>query len=275
MEDGWGSLIVTEEISNFIPNDDEESTIVSHKFSLIEYYSALYAAQKVEFNSKDVKRFQELVKKLERLRHPHIIQFVGVLIESKKAIPSWFIFERLELTLHDLLLSETKLEIVQVLDICKQICLGLIFLHSQNISHGRLICSNILIGRGFVIKLSDVMQHQIHQLSIGQSDDVRPITEDIFDLGLLIVQLCNHFPAVDEVPIDLLDKLLQQHPCFTYLLTHCLAADPSKRLTAIECKTVIEQLITFYSSPQSLSTTAKRRRRSTVDEPASKRVVAT
>ena len=105
---------------------------------------------------------------MSTLRHPNIVQFLGVTFFSGSRLPA-LIMERLLTSLHDLLAPDMPLpqHTVQPLDffsmglkcsVLQDVARGLVYLHGQSppIIHRDLSARNILLNSGMVAKIADL-----------------------------------------------------------------------------------------------------------------------
>ena len=94
---------------------------------------------------------------MSTLRHPHIVQFMGLCYLSGSKLPS-LIMERMETSLHDLLESGTKLPLSLKRALLLDVAKGLYYLHSRSppIIHRDLTATNILLNSSLVAKIGDL-----------------------------------------------------------------------------------------------------------------------
>ena len=157
---------------------------------------------------------------MSTLRHPHIVQFLGVCFLPGSRMPA-LVMEKLATSLHDILDPDpeppTKLFIPVSLkrSVLHDVARGLSFLHSHSppIIHRDLSARNVLLNEGMVAKLADLgMARIVPRLRVstmtkapGASIYMPPealedksrydVTIDIFSLGVVtIFTLCQMFP---------------------------------------------------------------------------------
>ena len=106
-------------------------------------------------DSKVVERFAKYCAVLSELRHPHVIQFMGIYQDSEK---TFIISECLPATLDTVLERYGCLPEELSHSILQDVALGLTYLHGLNppVNHGELVASNVLLSWDMSAKLSDV-----------------------------------------------------------------------------------------------------------------------
>ena len=109
-----------------------------------------------------VQQFVEECKLLNKLQHPHIVQFLGICFLSGASLPA-LVMERLMTSLHDLLESN-KASIKPFFalglkcSILRNVASGLAYLHRQSppIIHRDLSAKNVLLNSDMVAKVADL-----------------------------------------------------------------------------------------------------------------------
>ena len=167
---------------------------------------------------------------MSTLRHPHIVQFMGVcFLPSSPRMPA-LVMEKLATSLHDVLDPEPPLPTEPFVpvslkrSILHDVARGLNFLHGQfpPIIHRDLSAKNVLLTEGMVAKIADLgmarivprLRASIMTKAPGASIYMPPealedeskydITIDIFSLGVLaIFTLSQKFP--EPLPATYLD----------------------------------------------------------------------
>ena len=104
-----------------------------------------------------VRRFQEECAILSRLRHPNIVQFLGIYYQPGSMLPS-LVMECLPLTLAQCLDQYGVLPNEISYSILKDVALALSYLHQHNppIIHRDLSANNVLLTPGMTAKISDL-----------------------------------------------------------------------------------------------------------------------
>ena len=94
-----------------------------------------------------IRRFISECHLMSRLRHPHIVQFMGLCMFNESAHPV-LVMEKLDVNLENVLDTHNNLPLPLIIRIFKDIIKGLIYLHRQKpvpIIHRDLTARNILI----------------------------------------------------------------------------------------------------------------------------------
>ena len=121
------------------------------------------AVKKMEFTEIPIKDRERIKKKFmiecERssaLRHPNIVQFLGVHI-TEDAFPS-LVMERLHSNLTDLLTANPKIPLEMKFSFLHDVAKGLNYLHTYTpaIIHRDLSTNNVLVSAGMVAKIGDL-----------------------------------------------------------------------------------------------------------------------
>ena len=157
---------------------------------------------------------------MSTLRHPHIVQFLGVCFLTGSPMPA-LVMEKLATSLHDILDPEPAPATKPFIPVCLKrsilhdVARGLSFLHSHSppIIHRDLSARNVLLNEGMVAKIADLgMARIVPSLRVstmtkapGASIYMPPealedesrydVTIDIFSIGVLaIFTLSQMFP---------------------------------------------------------------------------------
>lgn len=106
---------------------------------------------------KVVKRFRDECVLLSKLRHPNIVQFLGVQVGTE-ASDVTLVLEYLHTNLDDCLRSHAGITLPTRLAILRDVSQGLLYLHSRAppIVHGDLHTRNVLLTRDMVAKIVDL-----------------------------------------------------------------------------------------------------------------------
>ena len=105
-----------------------------------------------------VKRFISECKLISQVRHPNIVQFMGLCLFHDSIHPS-LVTEKLDLNLENLLGTYADLPLLLTVRILKDIAKGLIYLHGKTppIIHCDLTARNILVNKASMIaKIADL-----------------------------------------------------------------------------------------------------------------------
>ena len=119
-------------------------------------------------NERNVDRFAEECRILSELRHPNIVQFLGVCSRGKQHLPI-LVMEFLPINLTECIAQYGVLQKEISNSILYDVSLGLHYLHSQvpPIIHRDLTSNNVLLSSNMTAKISDlsmvkILQH-VHQ----------------------------------------------------------------------------------------------------------------
>eukprot|EP00924_Labyrinthula_sp_SR-Ha-C_P002833 augustus_masked-scaffold_13-processed-gene-8.16-mRNA-1 protein AED:0.87 eAED:0.87 QI:0/-1/0/1/-1/1/1/0/768 len=186
-----------------------------------------------QFNQDTVKEFLTELRMLSRLRHPNVVQLMGVVVERKNSLLG-FLMELMEKgSLRNVLSAESKTANGSIqtatfnwLDPkCKfalDICRGMTFLHENNIIHRDLKTENILVSATLTCKISDFATskkleegEQYCRTVIGtpfwRAPEMlrkEPYTEkiDVFSFATMLLEIhIEQDPFHDMTPIDQLE----------------------------------------------------------------------
>jgi serine/threonine protein kinase len=104
-----------------------------------------------------ISKFASECRLMSTLRHPHIVQFLGVCYLPGARLPS-LVMERLDTNLHDLLETTPNLPLAVKNSILLDTARGLLYLHSQSppINHRDLTARNVLLNSAMVAKIADL-----------------------------------------------------------------------------------------------------------------------
>ena len=106
---------------------------------------------------------------MAEVRHPHVVQFLGLCYLEGSALPV-LVMERLDRSLDNLLETSPGLPFALKLSIMTDVAQGLLYLHTRNppIVHRDLSARNILLTSSLVAKISDLGNARIVNLQPGQ-----------------------------------------------------------------------------------------------------------
>ena len=167
------------------------------------------------------RRFQEECILLSTLRHPNIVQFIGVYCDKAAANELTLVMERLYTDLEKCLRDHRNIPLPLQLSILLDVAYALLYLHSRTpaVVHRDVKASNILLTNDMRAKLADLGVSKIldaHPLS-GGIHTICPGTQvvmppealvenpsyttklDVFSFGTLVLHVVNHeFPRPYE-----------------------------------------------------------------------------
>ena len=103
------------------------------------------------------------------LRHPHIVQFLGLCFLEGSALPV-LVMEKLDSSLDDLLEGAPGLPLSLKRTLLADVARGLLYLHTRNphVVHRDLSARNVLLTSSLVAKISDLGNARIVNLQPGQ-----------------------------------------------------------------------------------------------------------
>lgn len=101
-------------------------------------------------------KFVNECRLLKDLRHPHIVQFLGICFLPSSVMPV-LVMEFLPYNLHDMLVEHSIIHMSIKLSILRDVTRGLLYLHSQTppIVHRDLSARNVLLNSALVAKIAD------------------------------------------------------------------------------------------------------------------------
>ena len=226
-----------------------------------------------------MKHFEAECSLLSQLRHPHIVQFLGIYFERGSNTPV-LVMEYLPTTLASCLDRYGVLPEEISYSVLRDVALGLVYLHgySPPIIHRDLSANNVLLTEGMTAKISDLGVAKMLNLTPAQITHMTqaPGTQaymppealvatprystkmDIFSYGVLIVHmLCGRWPlptkeAVDCITLrgiseserreDYLQGIGRDHP-FNETIQQCLNNNPDLRPRAQEVLKRVKETI--------------------------------
>ena len=116
-------------------------------------------------------KFVKECKLMSTLRHPHIVQFLGICyLPDAAGIPA-LVMEKLDCDLHKLLETVTDIPLTIKKSILTDIANGLVYLHGQApaaIIHRDLTARNVLLNSALTAKIGDLGVARIVNLTPGQ-----------------------------------------------------------------------------------------------------------
>jgi serine/threonine protein kinase len=114
-------------------------------------------------------RFVEECKLMSELRHPNVVQFLGLCISPSSPLPI-LVMEHLYCSLDDLLESTPAIPLYMKRSILRDVALGLAHLHGRNpaIIHRDLTARNVLLNNNMQAKLADFGVARILNLPVGK-----------------------------------------------------------------------------------------------------------
>ena len=106
---------------------------------------------------------------MAELRHPHIVQFLGLCFLQGSALPV-LVMERLDSSLDELLEGVPSLPLALKRSVLADVARGLLYLHTRNppVVHRDLSARNVLLTSSLVAKISDLGNARIVNMRPGQ-----------------------------------------------------------------------------------------------------------
>ena len=106
---------------------------------------------------------------LSELRHPHIVQFLGICFFPDSRLPV-IVMERLQTSLDDFLEQCPEIPLPVKLSILHDVAKGLVFLHTRSpvVVHRDLTARNVLLDEAVTAKIADMGNSRITGLRPGQ-----------------------------------------------------------------------------------------------------------
>ena len=114
-------------------------------------------------------KYVEECQLMSDLRHPHLVQFLGVCFLPNSTLPV-LVMERLLTSLDDLLEHNPDIPLSLKRSILADVARGLIYLHSRSppVIHRDLSANNVLLNSAMVAKISDLGNARIVNFQPGQ-----------------------------------------------------------------------------------------------------------
>ena len=114
-------------------------------------------------------KYVEECQLMSDLRHPHLVQFLGVCFLPDSTLPV-LVMERLLISLHDLLEHNPDIPLSLKRSILADVARGLVYLHSHSppVIHRDLSARNVLLNSAMVAKIADLGNARIIKFQPGQ-----------------------------------------------------------------------------------------------------------
>lgn len=178
-------------------------------------------------------KFVHECRLLKDLRHPHIVQFLGICFLPGSDLPV-LVMEFLPYNLHDMLLEHHRIHMSVKLSILRDVSRGLCYLHSQTppIVHRDLSARNVLLNSALTAKIADFGVARIidpHHLSRtltsipgagvymppeaqSQDDLMYSSKLDVFSFGVLVLFVVTQVFPKDPLPATYTDQSDELRP---------------------------------------------------------------
>jgi serine/threonine protein kinase len=231
-----------------------------------------------------VRRFEEECSLLSEIRHPNIVQFLGVCFQSESTVPT-LVMEYLPTNLTSCIDKYGILPQEISYSILHDVALGLCYLHSEipPIVHRDLSSNNVLLASNMTAKISDLGVAKIFNLTplqvsrmtqtpgtpaymppeVMTADPIYNESVDEFSFGVMMVHiLSGNWPEPQCGPIrtesgklipvsevERREKFLQaigeDHPLFN-LITKCLNNDSQRRAHVSEIVDILSEMVRMF-----------------------------
>ena len=115
------------------------------------------------------RKYVEECELLSEMRHPHIVQFIGLCFLNGFSMPV-LLMEKLVMNLDDLLENTPDIPLALKRSILSDICKGLVYLHNHSppVIHRDLSAKNVLLNSAMTAKISDLGNSRIAHIQPGQ-----------------------------------------------------------------------------------------------------------
>ena len=237
-------------------------------------------------NEEEYKRLQKMFIhecfQCSNLRHPNLVQFLGIYYPNDSAAFPWLIMEKLHGSLTSLLkkYSREDFSFARKISVLQDVSMGIQYLHSKNIVHRDISSNNILVTKDLVAKLSDFgvakmidpEQAKSHTQAPGtlifmppESTSVSPRYHkpvDIFSLGCVTIHTMTHqWPVPDDQVTPDMKVLSEIERRVKYLhivkiimplkmlIASCLENVPEQRPTIDKVVQKLQSIVTEESLP--------------------------
>ena len=221
---------------------------------------------------------------LSRMRHPNIVQFMGVHYGPQRDYGRelTLVMERLYMNLEDCLELYQNLEMWLKISILLDVSQGLLHLHSQGIVHRDLTAPNVILTTSFHAKIADLGVSKIIQvrgtkqtMAPGNPDYMPPeaLTEDpiygyaldIFSFGVIMLfVMTQEYPKPYEVRITVAGVQQQEvqiqkqmkwigklspEDSMRQLICQCLQDEPLRRRTTSDLNSTLIHFAGQFPKP--------------------------
>lgn len=219
----------------------------------------LYMAPTANNLSATIERFEQECKLLSRVRHPNIVQFLGLVLNGEAAAPPALVLEHCPHSLSELVDAHRAIPIYLQVSVVRDVSQALAYLHCAlhpPVVHGSITAANVLVSQALQAKLSDLgvarivamdgsktltseayLPPEVHSSKPRYSPAV-----DVFSLGNLMLHIatrCWPVPresarGVKTAVVELerrrkyLDAMKEDH-LLNKLVQECLHGDPDHR----------------------------------------------
>ena len=165
-----------------------------------------------------------------KLRHPNLVQFLGIYYPNESASFPWLIMEKLHTSLSSLLNKYTTKQISSAtkMSIMQDITLGIQYLHSLEIIHRDLSSNNVILTKHLTAKLADfgvakmidpqkaTTHTQVPGTMIFMPPEALSVNPrygkpvDVFSFGCVMIHMISHqWPIPDDQVTETLRALTE------------------------------------------------------------------
>ncbi|KAF5840389.1 kinase-like domain-containing protein [Dunaliella salina] len=207
-----------------------------------------------------MQEFREEVMTLQSLRHPNVLQFLGVCMKPPNLC---MVTEHMPFNLHSVLYtSKTQLDKPKIIEMAKDIARALSYLHSRKpaVVHRDIKPANFLVDRAFKVKLCDMGLASNSKSQVGAGTpqymapellENKPYNEkvDIYAFGVVLNELVSRmqpwgFMTPAEIKSNVLAGGRPELPLscprnIQEVITKCWHQDPAQRPS---CDTLLDML---------------------------------
>ena len=131
-----------------------------------------------------------------KLRHPNVVQFLGIYYKPGTPIPI-LVMEKMDESLRSYLEHHLKIPMTVKLQILLDVSLGLRYLHSQKIVHRDLSSNNILLTTLLRAKISD-----LGVAKVVRSDSKKSLTKIPGTADFMPPEAQLNTPGIYDTPLD-------------------------------------------------------------------------
>ena len=152
------------------------------------------------FTRRSIRRFEEECRLLSQVRHPNIVQFLGVYFQQGEQAPI-LVMELLPTSLRSCIKQHGILPREITYPILHDVALGLHYLHSQTppILHRSLSTNNVLLTSNITAKISDLGTARFLE---HREDDERDIRNPPGTDAFMPPEVMKHPPSMYDTFID-------------------------------------------------------------------------
>ena len=225
------------------------------------------AIKEIKINKENFEFISTEIIELARFRYPKLLNFFGILIDNEKIkndneITCSMVFELMKYNLQSYILKEIKEEkknFKSKIRIIKEISELIYYLHQNNLIHGDLRTTKILLDNNVCVKIYLNFSHNKRQISTYSSpeiilnEDFR-LENDIWSFGCLIYFILfenDLFTDLEDVKIGLnkvnfekkVEKDKNKIPDeLINLIEKCLSYNLENRPNAFDCLTNMKKI---------------------------------